>query len=212
MLPTGASCNLSERNPIPPLTRSNQLTSHTAAPSPTRRTSLSRSTSCKSSALSTAASAAVHASLLRQFESAVGRFVARLDRAWSAIAAARDDLSTVVGEFSAIEARVDGVQATLRGELADGMEELEAERAVDTYLERVIDKLIYYGRSIRLVAYYIDPETGKHYRPEQCKHLQQQQLHHDRKSTLVTTVPCPFEQMRRQGMSACIYRLTSLLL
>jgi hypothetical protein len=217
MFPNGTESNNrieSEQIRVRSLTRSElPTTSRITSRSPIRRTLLSQSTNLKSSALSAAAAAAVHASLLRQFESAAGRFVARLDRAWSTVAATRGDLSSVVDELSAIDARVDGVQTTLRGELADGIEELEVEQAVNTYLERVIDKLIRYGRSIRLVAYYIDPVTGKHYRPELNKHQQQQQpqsQHHEAASA--GTGKCPFEHVRRQGNQytvcccCCCYR------
>jgi len=133
--------------------------------------------------------AAVKAMFVRQFETVAGSCRDRLDRAKAAIEQSRATLASVGDELSAIGARINGVETALRGDISDGISQLESERSVDLYLERIINKLICYGRSIRLVIYYIDPDTGMQYCPEK-KHTKS-----------ASTGGCPFKRRNRTGES-----------
>lgn len=134
--------------------------------------------------------AVVKAILVRQFESVVGSCRDRLDRAKASIDQSRAALTSVGNELSALVARIDVVDTVLHSDIADGISQLESEHAVDIYLERVVDKLIRYGRSIRLVIYYIDPDTGLQYCPAK-----------QNENSSTKTGICPFKNKNRTSKS-----------
>ena len=81
----------------------------------------------------------------------------------------RDELADLRRSLSDTDTRLSRVCQSFQT-ISDDLAELRSEMEVDRYLERTIDKLMQYGRAIRLVVCYVDPVSAgnvhlcRHYR------------------------------------------------
>ena len=82
----------------------------------------------------------------------------RVNAAQLRIAEQRRDLADLRHSLTDTEARVTRLQQSFHA-LSDHFAELRCQAEVDHYLERMIDRLIQYGRSMRLVVCYVDPAS-----------------------------------------------------
>jgi len=80
----------------------------------------------------------------------------------------RSDLALLRQSLTDTEVRLGRLQRSF-DTLSDYLAQLHSQMELDGYLDKTMDKLIRYGRTIRLVACYVDPaaDTGKV--PRQCR-------------------------------------------
>ena len=129
-----------------------------------------RRPSSGSTTTAAAATAAVPRAERRRVQTSTldGSLAAKVSRALRDVARLRRDVATVGDDLSATEARVARLAAGALADVVADVERRTAELEVDAYMETVVDKLIRYGDSIRLVVYHLDGGDG--YRRRQRHH------------------------------------------
>jgi len=82
----------------------------------------------------------------------------KVDSVQLRIAAQRSDLHELRRALTNTDARLSRLQQSFQS-LADDLAQLDSQLELDHYLQTMIDKLIQYGRAIRLVVCYLDPSS-----------------------------------------------------
>jgi len=88
------------------------------------------------------------------------------------IAEQRSDLTDLKHSLTDTDTHLTRIQQSFRT-LSDDLAELDSQLEVDRYLEKMIGKLIQYGRAMRLVVCYVDPPSTGNPQPHvpSCRKL-----------------------------------------